>query len=62
MSRARHLTSLAVMTALILIAAADAGWAAITVHKWEDFTKPFKIRLKSVSAENPGIVQLTLPA
>jgi hypothetical protein len=50
------------MTALILIVAAAAGWAAINVHKWEDYTKPFKTRLKGVSGENPGVVQLTLPA
>ena len=63
MNHARRLTSLlAVMTALILIVAAAAGWAAITVHQWEDYTKPFKTRLKGVSGENPGIVQLTLPA
>ena len=63
MNRTRHLTSpLAVMAALIAIVASAPGWAAITVHKWEDYTKPFKTRLKGVSGENPGIVQLTLPA
>jgi hypothetical protein len=62
MNRARRLTSLTVMTVLILIVAAAAGWAAITVHQWEDYTKPFKTRLTGVSGENPGIVQLTLPA
>jgi hypothetical protein len=62
MNRARHLTSLTVMTVLILIVAAAAGWAAITVHQWEDYTKPFKTRLTGVSGENPGIVQLNLPA
>lgn len=63
MNRARHLSSLLAVTAtFILIVAAAAGWAAINVHKWEDYTKPFKTRLKGVSDENPGIVQLTLPA
>jgi uncharacterized caspase-like protein len=39
-----------------------AAWAAAATHKWEDYSKPFKTRLKGVSVENPGVVLLTLPA
>src|SRR5512136_2709169 len=53
--------SVAAALLIVMVAAAAAGASAAT-HKWEDYTQPFKIRLKTVSAENPGVVLLTLPA
>jgi uncharacterized caspase-like protein len=47
---------------LILTAAAVVPAAAVTVHKWEDHTRPFTTRLTGITLQTPEVILLTLPA
>ena len=46
------------IVAVALVAPADA----VTIHKWEDHTRPFGARIAGVTRQDPGVVVVTLPA
>ena len=48
--------------ALIAVLCAGSPASAVTVHKWEDYTRPFGARLAGVTRQSPGVIVLTLPA
>ncbi|MRR10571.1 hypothetical protein EG831_10970, partial [bacterium] len=47
---------------LIVTVAPVAPADAVTVHRWEDHTRPFGARIAGVTRQDPGVVVVTLPA
>jgi uncharacterized caspase-like protein len=48
--------------ALIAVLGAGSPASAVTVHKWEDYTRPFGARLAGITRQSPGVLVVNLPA
>lgn len=54
--------SLPAISFLVLFFLAGPTWATTTAYEWSDYTKPFKTRINNTSSQNPGTIQVKLPA
>ncbi|MCU0562395.1 MAG: caspase family protein [Desulfobacterales bacterium] len=63
MNRNRRFSLCRCLAAMMIVAVAPvAPGGAVTIHTWEDYTRPFGARLAGITRESPGVIVLTLPA